>query len=334
MSNTSRPSPAVIAAAVVAILGGLLILLGCSLAFLGVLLQGSAYNTPGTPPFLRNFTLGTMGFMMCLSLFGGVTGIGLIYLRNWARISVLIWGGCSAFFGAIGVAMAFLISAGFPSNAAQLPAESLRLMRVILFCIYGLPLIVGVWWLILFNRKSVKAQFAGTVGAVDPGVPQKPRCPLPVAVVAWLYVTSLLNLLFLPFTSVHAPVFLFGMLLPDKVGMGVLILTCMVFTVCGIGMLRLKPWSYSLTLGLQVFWLTSTVVSVFRPNYKAAMESFLEQMRTSMQLPTTQFNPNYYLQYFGWMMAIGLLLAAAVLGLLIYYRRRFLEAASAAATSR
>jgi hypothetical protein len=98
-----------------------------------------------------------MGFMMCLSLFGIVTGIGLFYLRKWARISVLIWGGFAVFFGAIGIAMAFLISTGFSPNTAQLPAESLRLMRIILLFTYDLPLVVGVWWLVLFqpqNRQS------------------------------------------------------------------------------------------------------------------------------------------------------------------------------------
>jgi hypothetical protein len=332
MSNTSRPSPGVIAAAIVAIIGGLLILVGCSVAFFSVLLQSSAYNTPGTPPLLRNFTLGMMGFMMCLSLFGIATGIGLLYLRKWARISVLIWGGFAVFFGAIGVAMAFLISTGFPPNTAQLPAESLRLMRIILFFTYGLPLAAGVWWLVLFNRQTVKAQFAGTAPPYDPSVPQRPRCPLPITVLAWFYVGSILNLLLLPFIRVRTPVFLFGLLLPDRVGVAILLLTCLAFTVCGIGILKLKPWSYSLTIGLQIFWLASTVVSMLRPNYKAVMQSFLEQTQASMHLPESQYNWNPFMQYFGWFMAVGLLVAGALLGLLFYYRRRFLEAASAASS--
>jgi hypothetical protein len=332
MPNPARPSPAVVTAAIAAILGGLLILLGCSIAFFGVLLQGSAHNTPVTPPLLRNFTLGMMGFMMCLSLFGIATGIGLLYLRKWARISVLIWGGFAVFFGAIGVAMAFLISTGFPPNTAQLPAESLRLMRIILFFTYGLPFVVGVWWLILFNRKPVKAQFEGAAPPSDPSAPQKPRSPLPITVLAWFYVGSILNLLFLPFVRVRTPVFLFGMLLPDRVGMAILLLTCLAFTVCGVGILKLKPWSYSLTMGLQIFWLLSTAVSLLRPNYKAVMQSFLEQTQASMHLPESQYNWNPFMQYFGWFMAVGLLIAGAVLGLLIYYRRRFLEAASAASS--
>jgi hypothetical protein len=44
MPDSKRPTPGVIAAAIVAIIGALLILLGCTVAFFGVLLPGSAYS--------------------------------------------------------------------------------------------------------------------------------------------------------------------------------------------------------------------------------------------------------------------------------------------------
>jgi hypothetical protein len=278
--------------------------------------------------------LAMTAFMICLFIFGIATGIGLIFLKNWARISVLIWGGLSVFFGVLGIPIAFLMPLSGPPGAAELPPESVQLIRGALLAIYGLPLTVGVWWLILFNRKAIKAQFAGTTTSSGSGVPQKPRCPLPIAVLAWFYVTSILNLLFLPFVPVHAPVFVFGILLPDRFGPAVLILSCLAFTVSGVGLLKLKPWSYSLTIGLQVFWITSTAVSMLRPNFNAVMQSFLKQIEASLHLPESQFSPNNFLQHFGWFMAFGLLFAGAILGLLIYYRERFLEAASAAASSR
>jgi len=53
------------------------------------------------PPAMRYMMLGTQAFMMCLSAFGIATGVGLLYLRKWARISILTWGGLSVFFGVI-----------------------------------------------------------------------------------------------------------------------------------------------------------------------------------------------------------------------------------------
>jgi hypothetical protein len=277
--------------------------------------------------------LGTQGFMMCLSLFGVATGIGLLYLRNWARISILIWGGLSVFFGVIGMLFVFLMPFSPNANAPELTAGSMPEVRLILLLVYGVPLLMGGWWLILFNRKSVKAQFIGSALPADSGVPPKPACPLPISVLAWFYITSILNLLFFPFLPFRVPVFVFGRVLPGSVGMTVLILTCLAFLVCGAGLLRLKPWSYNLTIGLQLFWLASMGPSVLSPNYNAVMDSFMKEMQASMHLPDTPFSAANFSHNYGWTVVLGLLVAGAILGLLVYYRPRFLEAASRAATA-
>ncbi len=62
-------------------------------------------------------------------------------------------------------------------------------------------------------------------------------------------------------------------------------LSCLAFAVSGVGLLKLKPWSYSLTLGLQVFWLASGAVSMLSPNYNAVMESFLKDVQSSLHSP-------------------------------------------------
>jgi len=199
MANSSKPSASTIAAAIVAILAGLFVLLCCSLAFFGTLLNTLPANPVEAQPFVRSAMLATLGLMMCLAIFGIATGIGLILLRNWARISALIWGGLCVFFGAIGIPIVFFIPLVPPESVPNLSADSMQAVRWILLFFYGLPLIAGIWWLILFNRKTVKAQFAATTTSAASGQTQKSRCPLPVAVLAWFYITSILNLLFLPF---------------------------------------------------------------------------------------------------------------------------------------
>jgi hypothetical protein len=271
--------------------------------------------------------------MICLSLFGIATGIGLIYLRKWARISILIWGGLSVFFGVIGIPLAFLMPFSRTPNAPDLPAEGMPFFRGILLVIYAIPLLIGIWWLILFNRKSVKAQFAGQGGSDDQGLLRKPACPLPIAVLAWFYVTLVLNLLFLPLLPSYVPLFVFGYVLPGTAGKIVLILTSLVYVIVGIGLLKLKPWSYSLTIGLQLFWLASGVVSALTPNYGPVMDSYMKEVQASFHLPETQSPAFNFAQHFGWMMVGGLVFAGAILGLLVYYRQRFLEEASRAASA-
>jgi hypothetical protein len=333
METPSKRSASVTASAVAAILGGFFLLLCFSAAFFGVLLNPFPGNAAGFPPFMRTLSLATMGFMMCLSVFGIATGIGLILLRNWARVSVLIWGGFSVFFGGFGIVIAFLAPFLQTPDAAQLPAESVRLVRWIMLVIYGIPLTAGIWWLILFSRKSVKAQFSGPDDSANAGLPQKPRCPLPIAVLAWFYITSILNFILLPLLPFRVPVLVFGRVLPGSTGVAVLLLSCLTLVVCGIGLLKLKPWSYSLTIGLQVFWLASTAVSLLSPNYDAVMKSFLRQMESSLQLPRTQFSMGYFTHHYGWAVVLGFSFAGAILALLVYYRPRFLKAASAAVPS-
>jgi hypothetical protein len=240
MDYSPKRSASVTAAAVVAILGGLFLLLCCSVAFFAFLLVKLPGPASELPPFVRTAMLATQGFMMCLSLFGIATGIGLIYLRNWARVSILIWGGMAVFFGGIGIPIAFLMPFPATPNAPDLPAESMQAVRWIFLAIYAMPLLIGVWWLILFNRKTVKAQFRGTTSSADPALLQKPACPLPISVLAWTYISSILNLLFLPFLPFHVPVLVFGQVLPGSVGLTVLMLSSLALFVCGVGLLKLS----------------------------------------------------------------------------------------------
>jgi len=250
------------------------------------------------------------------------TSIGLIYPRNWARIFVLIGGSFSVFFGLIGIPIAFFTQ--FPPNprSPALSAESMQVVRWFLLGIYGIPLLIGIWWLILFNRKRQGE-------SADQG-PRKLACPLPIAVLAWFYVASVLNLLFLPLLSFHLPLFVFGRVLPGSTGGAVLMLSSLAFAIAGIGLLKLKPWSYSLTIGLQRLWLVSALLSALTPNYSALMDSYRKEVRASFPLPEAHSSPFNFAPHYGWRMAGGLVFAGAILGLLVYYRPRFLEVASRA----
>jgi hypothetical protein len=53
-------------------------------------------------------------------------------------------------------------------------------------------------------------------------------------------------------------------------------------------------------------------------------------MQASFHLPETQFSYASFAHHYGWTVVLGLVFAGAILGFLVYYRQRFLEAASAA----
>src|SRR5437763_15591012 len=142
MDYSRKRSAAVTVVAVLAILGSLFLLLCCAVVFFGMLVKLPS-TTPEVPPFMRIALLATEGLMMCLSLFGMATGIGLFYLRHWARISILIWGGVSVFVGLMGISIVFLMSLSPTPPALDLSPEGIQAVRWILLIVYGMPLPIG-----------------------------------------------------------------------------------------------------------------------------------------------------------------------------------------------
>jgi hypothetical protein len=329
MSATSKPSASVIASGVVAILGSLLALIGSGFGLAGLLLVKMPATLPEQPPFVRIAGIGSMALGIACALFGIATGIGLLLLRNWARISAMVWAGICFFFGLIGIPIALFMSLPRDSTSPGLPENFMPVFRLILLLIYGAPLSVGIWWLVLFNRKAIKDQFAGKAVPADLSLPQKPRCPLPVAVLAWFLIASAANIVVLPFLPFRAPALLFGRVIEPPVGTILLILICAIFAVAGIGLLKLKPWSYSLTIGLQLLGLTSGLATILTPDFSASFSAMITKMNDAMHLPSDINGTIDLAPFVRWGMVGGIILVVAILVMLFYYRDRFLAAASA-----
>ncbi|MHB8500379.1 MAG: hypothetical protein ACYDCG_10710 [Candidatus Acidiferrales bacterium] len=330
MGNSSKPSASVIAAGVIAILGSLFVLLGSGLSLVAFLLVKLPATLPQQPSFVRIAGVGLMALGMACGIFGIAAGIGLFLLRNWGRISAMVWAGICFFFGLIGIPVALFMSVPTASNSPGMPGNFTLIFRLILLAIYGAPLVVGIWWLVLFNRKSVKEQFARTAAPVDLSLRQKPRPPVAITILAWFFITSAANIVILPFLPFRPPAMLFGHLFYGPAGTVILAVSCIFVAVVGIGLLKLKPWSFPLAIGLQLFWLASGIISLLNPNFDFRMNSMIGEMIGAMRLPDGVFAPLDFLHHMRLFMYIGLLIPVAIVAMLFYCRERFLEAASAA----
>jgi hypothetical protein len=323
---SSKPSASVIAAGIFAVAGSLLTILILSLGLVSFVMVGSRANAQ-MPAWVTTAMEAMLALFVAVAIFGVVTGVGLLRLRNWARISALVWAGVSAPFSAFGVLLIVLTPFPTPPNV---PAGLIAAMRWGFAIFYALPLLIGVWWLVLFNGAAMKRQFSGQDISADSGIPQKPRCPTPIAVLAWFYIVSVLTsvpfLFLLPFPM---PMFMFGHLISGFAGRVILGLNCLLFPVAGIGLLKLKSWSYPLTIGIHLLWFASGIVTILSPNYKVAIASVILQMHDAMHLPNTVVQPPGFGQSTTWTVVLILVLYGAVLGMLVYYRERFLKAAAA-----
>lgn len=254
-----RPA-AVTAAAVVGILGSLLVLgFGAAMATISV-------TQPYAASDFRAVGIG-MGTVACvLAVIGVATAIALLRMRAWARTSVLVFAGFTA------VCLAFaLITVPFvpPPSAAGAAAEAPVpvSLRTILIVFYLLPLGIAVWWLIYFTRPSTKAAFEAAAGA-----PIESARPLSISIMGWSsLITGAASLLPL-FTT--WPAFLFGMVFTGVAAKIVYAGFAGFSIYIGWGLLRLRNGARIAGLAWCAYTVVQAAVMLLVPHARARMRAF------------------------------------------------------------
>jgi hypothetical protein len=329
--TSPRPSGSVVAAGIVAIIGSCLAILGAVLGLFGMTMLPSTPSASQLPSGVQTMATVVLVVWLGVAVFGIATGVGILRLKNWARISALAWAAISA--GLCSIILLFSMIMPLPAANGPHPISTTTLrMFIILF--YSIPVVVGIWWLILFNRPRVRAEFLGTtpaeqapiVAGIVPAVsPAVPRCPLPIAIIAAFLALSFLSAFLMPLLHMPVPVILFAHRLHGSLATGTFVVTTMLMLVAAVGLWKLKLWSYPLIVGLQSFWLLSGLVTFLSPNFEQTMREVFEEM----QMPNSDYASQLYLQHRS-LALVGLLPAVALLAILLYYRPAFLKAAEAA----
>jgi hypothetical protein len=328
MANQAKPSAAVTAAAILAIIGSVLAVLGTAMGAVGLLLLSHLPQGPAIPVGVLPMAAAMMISFLALAVFGIFTGIGLLRLRNWARTSALVWAGISVPISALVILVFALIPISVPPNG---PAAPMVFVRVFSLLFYGVPLAVGIWWLVLFNRKAVVVQFVSPPAgdeATPPGTllesrsPGPAMMPLPIAVLGWFFLLSCLSFGFIFIMPVHTPAVLFGFAIRGAAGVGVYLAWCLLFAAAGIGLLKRMRWSYSLAMALQVFGILSGITTAMSPRFDALMRDVM----SSASFRTGPAYPMPSMEYLRVFVYLGLAIPLGILWLLVYYRPQFLEA--------
>ena len=341
MYSDGQRSAAVTASGVIAILGSVVTAIGILIAMMGLLISFRTPNPFEAMPGVRSITLVFLVVCFGVAIWGAFSGVGLIRFRNWARISVLIWAGITTPICAIVIAsMAFL-----PIPQAPHAVVTSAMIRVFTAIFYGGPLAIAVWWLILLTRPKIVAQFkpiaAGAFGDPFGAIPVAPTAdgcvaaggfavtdagraadvPVPITVLACFFLLSALSLFFVFF--IHVPAMVFGHAFTGLTGSVVYASWCLLYAIAGIGMLKRVPWAYSVAIGVQILGIVSAIMTLLSPNFDAMMRRAI----STMSLPAS---PELYempsMAHLRGFTVIGLLFPLAILGLLVYYRPRFLDA--------
>jgi len=345
--------PAVTAAGVVAVIFSSFGILGCGLVMLSLLMISHLPDNPSAPAMpgaTRAMVAIIYGFFLAVCIGELIVAINVFRRRNWARIVMLVWAGLMVAMSAFGMLAIWLVTNIATQSNPQVPNPGafLTFLRFFLALFYGIPLAVGVWWLILFTRPRVVAAFQTPdafgqippmdasgfpvpVVAVSPAAPKKPSVPLPIAIIAafdvsgavWMILMFFIPLPFLP------PFFLFGIEIPHFPYKAFLAGVGIAYLVFVVGIFRLRRWGLDSLLFVKSILFLSAIVTLFNPKFMATMNDMMVQLAAKNPAlpaghPILPYRFMEALLVFGYAVGIALLIVMAI------YRGRFLKAAAEA----
>jgi hypothetical protein len=252
----SRPV-GVTASAIVAILGSIFTLL------LAVLLIATPFIvTPQPqPPNTAQFAIAAAAMFAALAGIGIWTSVGLFRLRSWARTSILVFAG----FLAAGCAFSLLITMAVPIPP-QFTAGTVHTFRRTIAVMFGVPLVVGLWWLIQFNTQSTKAAFAYPIAEAAS------LRPLSITIIAWASIVGGASCLF-PILA-RMPAFLFGANFNGWIGGVIYAIFGALSLYIGKGLLDLRERARVLAIAWFAFsFVHAGVVTLVPPLRQRMLES-------------------------------------------------------------
>jgi len=239
-------------------------------------------------PAITAVEIGIGVIMLLISGLCAFVVVGIFRLKGWARIGILILGGLLVLFSTP-VAILFIAFA-FTSfiNTADTPGVSPAAMRFIFLGMGGvlmLVALVGIWWLVYFDLRRIRALFARNGTPVQPEL--LPYASLPPAqgpeassrnvieilltCLAVLYLFGAASGIVMALTQF--PLFFLGFTFRGVSG-SVVALAFAIFNLgVGIGILRRVKLAWVAALAFQFVGLISTLL-MFLPRNRALMADY------------------------------------------------------------
>lgn len=340
----------VTAAAIVLFFGCALLVFFTALGVLGATLAQTQL-----PPDAHAAQLFGLVFYFVLAAWGVATGVGVLQLRAWARISILVMSGVAIFFcicGAVGVALVPMFMRQSPG--IPMPPATISIFIAVGITVLLIPVAIAIWWLVLFTRKRVIAEFAhrgaaslavaaapfgeipfATVAqfpaasAAPLSAPSSPQIPLSIRIIAiFLIVSAGFMLADIPFVArSHVPNVILGILVYRWSAWSFFLCFGILNAGLAAAALLRKAWALDALIALSAFNVVNTLMFWVSPARGVYMDAVMRQETVRMQtLP-----PGMNLDAFSSMMRMifpiafgaGLVFAAVILYFLITRRRAF-----------
>jgi len=264
----SRPV-GVTASAVVAILGSIFTVVFAALAVASLFIQTPQPRPPNTALFVVMSALMFVAFA-CIGFW---TSIGLFRLRPWARTAILVFAG----FLAAGSLFTLLITMVVPMPP-DMGAGTQNTVRRMMAGMFGIPLVISIWWLIQFNTQSTKAAFASSIAG-----PASAR-PVSITIIAVALIFGGVSCLFA--ILARAPSFLFGVSFSGWTAGVIYAIFAAVSMFIGKGLLDLREEARILAIGWCGFWLVHLSLVTLVPPLRQRMLELQRAMLETQKTPT------------------------------------------------
>lgn len=287
------------ASAVCALLGSLLTLL-----FFVALLLTLFFSPAGRPlpPVARVGILIGLAMFGLFGAWGTTTAIGLFRMRNWARISIIVFGVLLAFTGLVGGPAIFFV----PSTTAAPPNyEAIRNVVAGFYAAFGL---LGVFWVYYFSRRATREAFGGTAAAESGGR------PMSISIIGWwLLIGGVMSVLMSP---LRMPASIFLWIVTGWSAAAWYITFGAVNAYAGYGLLRLNSTARKIAIAVLCLGAVNTLVFFLFPGSEERLASMMSRIRFVPDTPTPI--------HFGAFMIVPVVLGMAIpIWFLITRRRAF-----------
>lgn len=324
-----KRSGGVTAAAIVLFLGSGLLILIMGLSVLPLELPPLGQSNPAAQLSTVVFGIGLYGLF---AAWGIVTAVGILRLRNWARISILVMAGFSAsciLFAAAALMVVIPMMPQTPEMRGGVGAVVVSIFAMML----AIPLGISIWWLVFFLRKKVKLQFetaaegripadlaaadgvwASGVSGANPSLPQsevsfwqRNKIPTSIIVIAvFLLIGPIFIALTVPLAiQSRAPFLLMGALISGKSAVTTIAVMGAIELILGLALLLRQSWSLDATVAFAVLSVVNFILFFVSPSREAYFRILLASYPTPPGAPPDMF-PNLMHTILTWSMGLGL----------------------------
>jgi len=262
--------------------------------------------------FFKYFMMIAAVVLFAAGAWGISTGMALLRLREWSRVSMMVFSTLLIFLCIPGLLMFLMVPFPPPGTAVnpQLTPNILTGMRIFFTLLYAALAVLGGWWLYFFNKRSTKEQFLKLPGAPPEPMSSDPMLapgtrPLSITLIAWyLLISAFIGVLGL---SVNPPVFFFGFFFKGTFASLIMFGLALVQSLTAFGLLKLRPWGRTLAIYYFQFLIFNSLTMVLIPGTQARFDQAMGDMMRDMQGSSNPAQVMHFPIWFGVIFAVPLL---------------------------